>query len=65
MGISVAMGTNLTPEEAEPLLLKAIELGCTFWDTAISHQPYHPSVPAKDCQKLTSLPHIGCLLRWN
>jgi hypothetical protein len=49
MGISFVMGTNLTPEEAEPLLLKAIELGCTFWDTAVSYQPYHPSVPAKDC----------------
>jgi aryl-alcohol dehydrogenase-like predicted oxidoreductase len=23
-------------EEAEPVLLKAIELGCTFWDTAVS-----------------------------
>lgn len=65
MGISFVMGTNLTPEEAEPLLLKAIELGCTFWDTAVSHQQYRPRVPAKDCQKLTGLPHVGCLFRWN
>lgn len=36
MGISFGLGTNLSPEEAEPVLLKAIELGCTFWDTAVS-----------------------------
>ncbi|KAH7127956.1 NADP-dependent oxidoreductase domain-containing protein [Dactylonectria estremocensis] len=35
MGISFGLGTNLSPEEAEPVLLKAIELGCTFWDTAV------------------------------
>ncbi len=35
MGLSAAMGSNLTLEEAEPVLLKAIELGCTFWDTAV------------------------------
>jgi aryl-alcohol dehydrogenase-like predicted oxidoreductase len=34
MGLSFGLGTNLTPGEAEPVLLKAIELGCTFWDTA-------------------------------
>jgi len=39
MGISFAFGTNLTYEEAEPILLKALELGCTFWDTAAS-TPY-------------------------
>ncbi|KAH6986755.1 NADP-dependent oxidoreductase domain-containing protein [Ilyonectria destructans] len=38
MGISFAMGTDLSPEEAEPVLLKAIELGCTFWDTAVVYQ---------------------------
>lgn len=36
MGISAFMGTNLSLEQAEPVLLKAIELGCTFWDTAVS-----------------------------
>jgi len=36
MGISFAMGNNLSYEEAEPILLKALELGCTFWDTAVS-----------------------------
>ncbi|KAI5244814.1 putative aldo-keto reductase [Aureobasidium subglaciale] len=36
MGLSFGLGTNLTPEQAEPVLLKAIELGCTFWDTAVS-----------------------------
>lgn len=35
MGLSFALGTNLTLEQAEPVLLRAIELGCTFWDTAV------------------------------
>jgi aryl-alcohol dehydrogenase-like predicted oxidoreductase len=30
MGISFALGKNLTYEQAEPVLLKALELGCTF-----------------------------------
>ncbi|KAJ5701883.1 hypothetical protein N7488_009431 [Penicillium malachiteum] len=38
MGLSFGLGTNLSPEEAEPVLLKAIELGCTFWDTAVVYQ---------------------------
>lgn len=38
MGLSAAMGSNLSYEEAEPVLLKAIELGCTFWDTAVAYQ---------------------------
>lgn len=36
MGLSFGLGNNLSAEEAEPVLLKAIELGCTFWDTAVS-----------------------------
>jgi predicted aldo/keto reductase-like oxidoreductase len=36
MGLSHGLGSNLSLEEAEPVLLKAIELGCTFWDTAVS-----------------------------
>jgi aryl-alcohol dehydrogenase-like predicted oxidoreductase len=36
MGLSFGLGSNLSLEEAEPVLLKAIELGCTFWDTAVS-----------------------------
>lgn len=36
MGLSHSFGYRLTLEEAEPVLLKAIELGCTFWDTAVS-----------------------------
>jgi aryl-alcohol dehydrogenase-like predicted oxidoreductase len=36
MGLSFGFGNNLSLEEAEPVLLKAIELGCTFWDTAAS-----------------------------
>ncbi|KAI5305984.1 54S ribosomal protein L22, mitochondrial [Ascosphaera pollenicola] len=35
MGLNFCMGYNLSLEEAEPVLLKAIELGCTFWDTAV------------------------------
>ncbi|KAJ9156325.1 Aldo-keto reductase yakc [Pleurostoma richardsiae] len=35
MGLSFGLGHNLSLEEAEPVLLKAIELGCTFWDTAV------------------------------
>ncbi|TFK55954.1 Aldo/keto reductase [Heliocybe sulcata] len=35
MGLSFGFGSNLSLEEAEPVLLKAIELGCTFWDTAV------------------------------
>ncbi|PYI09911.1 putative aldo-keto reductase [Aspergillus sclerotiicarbonarius CBS 121057] len=38
MGLSFGMGHNLSYEEAEPVLLKAIELGCTFWDTAVAYQ---------------------------
>jgi hypothetical protein len=35
MGLSFGLGTNLTYEQAEPVLLKAVDLGCTFWDTAV------------------------------
>ncbi|EME40992.1 hypothetical protein DOTSEDRAFT_74516 [Dothistroma septosporum NZE10] len=38
MGISFGYGSNLSAEEAEPVLLKAIELGCTFWDTAVTYK---------------------------
>lgn len=36
MGLSFGLGNKLSFEEAEPVLLKAVELGCTFWDTAVS-----------------------------
>lgn len=39
MGMSFGLGSNLSLEEAEPVLLKAIELGCTFWDTAVRSPP--------------------------
>lgn len=39
MGLSFGLGSNLSLEEAEPVLLKAIELGCTFWDTAVRMNP--------------------------
>ncbi|EAQ84585.1 hypothetical protein CHGG_08599 [Chaetomium globosum CBS 148.51] len=35
MGFNHGLGTNFTLEQAEPVLLKALELGCTFWDTAV------------------------------
>lgn len=35
MGLSFSYGYNLTLEEAEPVLLESIKLGCTFWDTAV------------------------------
>ncbi|KAI8673035.1 Aldo-ket-red domain-containing protein [Fusarium sp. Ph1] len=38
MGINFGLGNNLTFDEAEPVLLKAVELGCTFWDTAVVYQ---------------------------
>ncbi|KAI4620899.1 hypothetical protein J4E83_005262 [Alternaria metachromatica] len=38
MGLSHGLGSNLSLEQAEPVLLKAIELGCTFWDTAVVYQ---------------------------
>lgn len=38
MGLSFGLGNDLTLEQAEPVLLKAIELGCTFWDTAVVYQ---------------------------
>ncbi|KAK5312515.1 hypothetical protein LTR93_011314 [Exophiala xenobiotica] len=37
MGISSAMGAALNYEQAEPVLLRALELGCTFWDTAVAY----------------------------
>lgn len=37
MGLSSAMGTAMTYDQAEPVLLKAVELGCTFWDTAVAY----------------------------
>ena len=36
MGMSSAIETALSAEQAEVVLLKAVELGCTFWDTAVS-----------------------------
>ena len=38
MGLSFGFGNDLSLEQAEPVLLKAIELGCTFWDTAVSQK---------------------------
>ena len=37
MGLTSAMGKSMNFDQAEPVLLKAIELGCTFWDTAVAY----------------------------
>ncbi|KAJ0165646.1 Aldo-keto reductase yakc [NADP(+)] [Colletotrichum tanaceti] len=37
MGITSFMSTRMSAEQAEPVLLKAVELGCTFWDTAVAY----------------------------
>lgn len=47
MGLSFALGSDLSLEEAEPVLLKAIELGCTFWDTAVRETIWKASFQAK------------------
>jgi aryl-alcohol dehydrogenase-like predicted oxidoreductase len=36
MGLNSSMGTDFNFEQSEPVLLKALKLGCTFWDTAVS-----------------------------
>ncbi|KAJ9191061.1 hypothetical protein DTO021D3_7689 [Paecilomyces variotii] len=38
MGLSYGLGNHLSLDEAEPVLRKAIELGCTFWDTALVYE---------------------------
>ncbi|KAL4961662.1 putative aldo-keto reductase (AKR13) [Aspergillus stella-maris] len=38
MGLNSAMGTDFNYEQSEPILLKAMELGCTFWDTAVAYK---------------------------
>ncbi|KAK7433390.1 hypothetical protein QQZ08_000330 [Neonectria magnoliae] len=40
MGLSQAMGTQLSTEEAEPVLQKAVDLGYTFCDTVASIQAF-------------------------
>jgi len=63
MGMSFGLGYNLTLEQAEPVLLKAIELGCTFWDTAVRRTAQfrlrqrvltdHPGCLPSRCQRET------------
>ncbi|KAI8202063.1 Aldo-keto reductase yakc [Colletotrichum sp. SAR 10_65] len=38
MGLSSAMGSDLSYDQAEPVLLRAVERGCTFWDTAVAYK---------------------------
>jgi predicted aldo/keto reductase-like oxidoreductase len=58
MGLNCGMGTDLGLEQSDPVLLKAVELGCTFWDTAVSRfLQAHP----RDLV-LTAFPEsLGCL----
>ena len=53
MGLSAAMGSNLSLEEAEPVLQKAIELGCAFWDTAVRLPAKYGRQEAFENQDLT------------
>ena len=50
MGISHAYGTPSTEKEATELIEKAIDLGCTFFDTAevygTADNPHHNAVLA-------------------
>ncbi|PYI15957.1 aldo/keto reductase [Aspergillus violaceofuscus CBS 115571] len=38
MGLNHGMGTDLDATQSEAVLLQAIELGCTFWDTAVAYK---------------------------
>ncbi|KAJ5756903.1 aldo/keto reductase [Penicillium nucicola] len=38
MGLNASMGTDFDLAQSEPVLLKAVELGCTFWDTAVAYK---------------------------
>lgn len=62
MGLSFGLGNNLTLEQAEPVLLKALELGCTFWDTAVRIDS--PGPCRNNTQKLTAY-GIGCIFTRN
>jgi aryl-alcohol dehydrogenase-like predicted oxidoreductase len=35
MGLNFGSGNNLSLEQASPVLAQPLELGCTFWDTAV------------------------------
>merc|ERR1712072_948227 len=35
MGMSFGLSTNVNYEQAEPVLKRALDLGCVFWDTAV------------------------------
>lgn len=61
MGLSSLMGSNLDLEQAEPVLQKAIELGCTFWDTAVSRTENWMS---RRSWILTKCSDLGCLPKW-
>jgi aryl-alcohol dehydrogenase-like predicted oxidoreductase len=58
MGLNSYMGADLDLEQSEPVLLKAIELGCTFWDTAVSSPFNSPKV------LVSNVYWLGCLQGW-
>lgn len=43
-GIFFGLATKLNLRDAEHILLKAIELGCAFWDTAANFGMIQPCV---------------------
>lgn len=52
MGLSANMGSNLNYEQSEPVLSKAVELGCTFWDTAVN-----PTDKTRSVSSLANVAH--------
>lgn len=61
MGLNHGFGTNFTLEEAEPILLKALELGCTFWDTAVSPMLLLPSTQPQPILHACLAHHLSTL----
>jgi aryl-alcohol dehydrogenase-like predicted oxidoreductase len=61
MGLNSAMGTDLNLEQSEPVLLKAVELGCTFWDTAVSC-PFQ--VQERHLSPIALTANLGRLQEW-
>lgn len=62
MGISFALGNDLSYEQAEPVLLKALEQGCTFWDTAV--RLYYPGLQGCALMNPPTDQRLGVLWAW-
>jgi len=61
MGLNSGMGTDLNLEQSEPVLLKAVELGCTFWDTAVS---CIFQLRLRHLSLIAFAANLGCLQEW-